>query len=286
MLEAVDNRAQTSAETFNVTLTRHGILAAVFGLVTGIGAGLIGVGGGEFRMPVLMWLFGNHVKIAAGVNLVVGLFTVCLSLFRRWGLHQWAFNDYMLMAAFGVPSLFGAVLGARQAHRISSPMLRIIVCAYLIIVGAWMLLEGIAHTEVVLLNPSGLSRLILAALLGFVIATVSGALGVAGGEMRIPALLYLFAVPIKTAGTISLMVSIPTVAAGAAAYRRLGHIPNGVLLIAVLMALGSLVGVLVGTSLLQHADKHTLKAVLGAILLLATIGVAFSSHSSIREGKL
>jgi hypothetical protein len=33
--------------------------------------------------------------------------------------------------------------------------------------------------------------------------------------MRIPALPYLFAMPVKIAGTISLMASIPTVAAGA-----------------------------------------------------------------------
>jgi uncharacterized membrane protein YfcA len=33
-----------------VTLAVHGSLAAVFGVVTGATAGLIGVGGGEFRI--------------------------------------------------------------------------------------------------------------------------------------------------------------------------------------------------------------------------------------------
>jgi uncharacterized membrane protein YfcA len=37
--------------------------------------------------------------------------------------------------------------------------------------------------------------------------------------------MYPFAMPIKAAGTISLLVSIPTVAAGALTYRRLGHVP-------------------------------------------------------------
>jgi uncharacterized membrane protein YfcA len=87
-------------------------------------------------------------------------------------------------------------------------------------------------------------------------------------------LLYFFAVPIKSAGTISLMVSIPTVAAGAGAYRKLGHIPNEVLLIAVLMAVGSIIGVFLGVSFLPYTDKHILKGVLGIILLLATVGVA------------
>jgi uncharacterized protein len=106
--------------------------------------------------------------------------------------------------------------------------------------------------------------------LGFVIAAASGALGVAGGEMRIPVLMYLFAVPVRTAGTISLLASIPTVAAGAFTYRRLGHIPNRVLVLSLLMGAGSIIGVLIGAALLPLVDKHTLKVLLGLILLVAT----------------
>jgi uncharacterized membrane protein YfcA len=88
--------------------------------------------------------------------------------------------------------------------------------------------------------------------------------------MRIPALMYLFAMPVKVAGTVSLIASIPTVAAGATAYRRLGHLPNRVAVLSVLMGVGSLIGVLVGASLLPYVNKHTLKALLGVILLAAT----------------
>ena len=70
------------------------------------------------------------------------------------------------------------------------------------------------------------------------------------------------------------MVSIPTVAAGALTYRRLGHVPNRVLLIAIVMAGGSLVGVLIGTSLLPLVNKHVLKGILGLILLLAAAALA------------
>ena len=88
--------------------------------------------------------------------------------------------------------------------------------------------------------------------------------------MRIPALIYLFGLPIKPAGTVSLLVSIPTVAAAALTYRRLGHIPNKVLAVAAVMGVGSIVGVLIGAALLPYIDKHTLKGILGAVLLAAT----------------
>jgi uncharacterized protein len=257
-----------------LTLAVHGSLAAVFGVITGAAAGLIGVGGGEFRIPFLLYLFGSEVKTAAGVNLVVGLFTVCLAFIRRWEQHAWAAEDIMLAAVFTVASLFGAVLGARQAHRWSSPFLRKIVCLYMLVVGAWMISEALSQTDHVLLSPQGITKILLAALCGLAIAAVSAALGVAGGEMRIPALMYLFAMPITAAGTISLLVSIPTVAAGALTYRRLGHVPNRVLLIAVVMAGGSLAGVIIGTSLLPLVNKHVLKGILGIILLLATAALA------------
>ena len=82
--------------------------------------------------------------------------------------------------------------------------------------------------------------------------------------------MYLFAMPVKTAGTISLIASIPTVAAGAFTYRRLGHIPNRVLVLSLLMGAGSIIGVLIGAALLPLVDKHTLRVLLGLILLVAT----------------
>jgi uncharacterized membrane protein YfcA len=69
---------------------------------------------------------------------------------------------------------------------------------------------------------------------------------------------------------VSLIASIPTVAAGALTYRKLGHIPNRVLRLSLFMGVGSLLGVLVGAALLPLVDKHTIKALLGVILLIAT----------------
>jgi uncharacterized membrane protein YfcA len=137
-----------------------------------------------------------------------------------------------------------------------------------------MLYESIAHAEHVLLEPTGTLRWTLAAAIGFAIALVSGVLGVAGGEMRIPALLYLFGVPIVEAGTLSLAVSIPTVVAGAFTDRRLGGIPDSVIRVALLMGIASAVGVLVGAALVPYASREVIKGALGVVLLLATVRLA------------
>jgi len=246
-------------------------IVLVAGLLTGTAAGLIGVGGGEFRIPVLVQLLGFPLKLAAGANLVIGLFTVIVGVWRRWGQHQWSTDDLALVGVMAIASLLGAVLGCLLRGKLPFRPLKWFVCAYLVVVGLWMLYESIAHVEHVLLEPTGATRYALATGFGFLIAFVSGVLGVAGGEMRIPTLLYLFAVPIKEAGTLSLAVSIPTVAAGAVTDWRLGQIPNAALMVAGLMGAASVAGVLVGAALLPYADRDTLKALLGLVLVLATV---------------
>jgi uncharacterized membrane protein YfcA len=253
---------------------RHRLIAGVSGFLTGIAAGFIGVGGGEFRIPVLVSLLKFPLKLAGGVNLVVGLFTVALGVLRRWGQQPLTRDDLLLVGIMGAVSLAGAALGVVGRERMTVRPLRVVVCVYLIVVGVWMLYESIAHVEHVLMQPTGISRWTLAALIGFVIAVVSGVLGVAGGEMRIPALLYLFGIPIVEAGTLSLAVSIPTVAAGAFTERTVGGIPNSVLRIAWILGVASAFGVLIGAALLPYADRDTIKGALGAVLLLATVRLA------------
>jgi uncharacterized membrane protein YfcA len=267
------------------SLAGAGLIAFGVGIVLGTAAGLIGVGGGEFRIPVLLFMFRLEVKTAAGVNLIVGFFTVAVAFLRRWGQQALPTEDLALAGILVGASLIGSLVGARQAHRLPARPLKWIVVAYLLAVGTWMMIEAVAHAEAVFLHPEGVARWALAAVVGFVIAVVSSSLGVAGGEMRIPALMYLFGYGIKEAGTISLLASIPTVGAGAVAYRRMGHIPNPALAVALFMAVGSLLGVLLGTSLLPLVNPHLLKGLLGAILLLATVCLALPALFT-RKGRV
>lgn len=254
------------------TPASRNVAGSALGLLTGFAAGLIGVGGGEFRLPGLLYLL-RDVRSTAAVNLVVGLFTVSLSLGRRWSTLSMSGEWLLIAGIFAIASAVGSIVGVLGTRRWASPLLRRIVQSYLVVVGLWMLFEALTGTSHGIVLPPGVARGAVAFGLGFVIAVVSGALGVAGGEIRIPALHYLFGLSLVEAGTISLAASIPTVAAGAVAYRRLGYLPRPVLGIAGVVAAASLIGVLGGTSALPFVDRHTLKGILGAILLLAALGV-------------
>src|SRR5437588_3883777 len=98
--------------TFQLITARKAFIAVTSGFVTGAAAGLIGVGGGEFRIPVLVQLLGFPLKLAGGINLVIGLFTVVLGVFRRWGQHSFTQDDLVLMSIIACVSVAGTALGA------------------------------------------------------------------------------------------------------------------------------------------------------------------------------
>jgi uncharacterized protein len=259
-----------------VALPPRAGIVALTATVTGAAAGFIGVGGGEFRIPVLVDWLRLPLTSAGAVNLLIGLFTVALSLYRRGGLQGMTGDDIALVAVMGAVSLVGAGFGTYVRDTVRKRPLKTAICVYLGLVGAWMLYEAIAHREHVLLTPEGFTRLVLAAVVAFPIATLSGVFGVAGGEMRIPALMYLFGVPIATAGTLSLAVSLPTLAAGVFTDRRLGSLDNTFLRVGVLMGIASAAGVLIGAALISYADRNLIKGALGIILLLSTWHLATS----------
>ncbi len=250
-------------------------VASLFGLIIGFVAGLIGVGGGEFRLPVLVGLLGLSVPAAAGVNLVIGLVTVIAALLTRT-LASVPSSIIFILAAMSLGSIAGAYFGAHLTKKIDEKYLKRFLIVFLVIMGLKLVTEPFLHFEFYL-SPAFPLDIVLSTVFGALIGVVSGALGVAGGEMRIPTLMYAFSLPIKMAGTASLLVSIPTILAGAFKHNRMGHIEKDGWMVALAMGAPSVVGAFVGGKLHAYVGDETLKMVLGIILLLATVRMIYPS---------
>ena len=98
-------------------------------------------------------------------------------------------------------------------------------------------------------------------------------LGVAGGELIIPILVFVFGADIKTAGTLSVLISAPIVLVGIARHVLTGHFRSRSLLayLVLPMSLGSAAGALVGGYAAAWAPGDTLRLVLAAILALSAV---------------
>lgn len=247
-------------------------IASLTGFFIGFAAGLVGVGGGEFRLPVLVGVLGFSIPLAANVNLIVGVITVIVGLLRRvqTGFLLPGILDVIFTMCIG--SVLGAYLGAWLTGKIKEKYLKIFLAIFLVCLGIKLITEPYIPLGAAF-SPSFPINIILGASFGILIGVVCGALGVAGGELRIPAFMYAFSIPIKSAGTASLLVSIPTVLSGAFKHTKMGHLNKEGKIICLSMGVPAAIGSYLGASALVHVSEEHLKLLLGIILLVATVRV-------------
>lgn len=238
-------------------------VASVSGVVIGFLSGLIGVGGGEYRAPVLIYALKLSAKFAIAANLLIGLFTVTISFIRREG---WLLPKQVLLISLVmmITSIIGSYLAAHTTRKLKDSFLKRSLGVLLIVASIKVFLDS--HHFVEDFNVST-GALILAAVMGFLIGGLSGFLGIAGGEFRIPTLLLIFGMGIKTAGTANLLISIPTVMAGFIKHKKLNHVDKRSLQISLWMGVFSVVGAILGASLLVVVPEEILLRVLSVMMM-------------------
>ncbi|HXZ02845.1 MAG TPA: sulfite exporter TauE/SafE family protein [Stellaceae bacterium] len=200
---------------------RRAIAAFAGGAVIGVLGGMIGLGGAEFRLPLLIGAFGFPALEAVILNKAMSLIVVAAALpFRANTVPFAAIADTWAVAANLLGgSLLGAWMGASWATRLRSETFYKVIAILLVAIAVVLLLAHDAAAGSV--PPFADGSLIVAGLLaGFVIGVVAALLGVAGGELLIPTLILLFGMDIKLAGSLSLVVSLPTMLTSFARYSR------------------------------------------------------------------
>jgi uncharacterized membrane protein YfcA len=248
-----------------------------FGVPIGTLGGLIGLGGAEFRLPVLTGVLGYRPRQAVALNLAVSLVTVVAAAGIRAGTQAWQpVVEMVPVAAATAGAVLAAYAGIGVVHRISEDLLRRLILVLLVTIGVALIVEAFLPQRVGgLLGSSGVVALLVAGGCGLAIGTVSSLLGVAGGELIIPTLLFLFGADIVTAGTVSLLISLPTVAVGVArhARRRTYQDRADLTTTVVPMGVGSVIGAVIGGLLVGIAPDAFLKVLLDAILIVSATRV-------------
>jgi uncharacterized membrane protein YfcA len=259
---------------------RSPVAALLYGAPIGLLGGLIGLGGAEFRLPVLAGVFGYAARRAVALNLAISLVTVVSALLIRGGTLSFA---PLLGLVPGIASMIaGAVsaayVGTALVHRVSERLLERVILMFLVVIGSALIVEAFLPQDVPGLLPDALPvRVVAAVFFGLGIGLVSSLLGVAGGELIIPTLVFAFGVGIKTAGTASLLISLPTVAVGVLRHRKLGSFAESADLTRTVapMGAGSVIGAVAGGFLVGVVAASVLKFVLGVILIVSAVRIFY-----------
>ncbi len=224
---------------------------ALTGIFAGFLAGYLGIGGGLVLVPALSWLFSRDpatadmaVQMAVATSLATMLFTSMSSLLahHRRGAILWSLVRQM------IPGLLaGALLGSLIADRIGNAALGNVFGVFAFLVGVQMLRGS---------RPTGSGSLpgqLSVAGTGFGIGTLSSLLGIGGGSMTVPWMLWhgqrvqnavataaACGYPIAIAGTLGFVV----LGEGASTAPSLGYVHLPALAgVAVFSVLGAPLGV-------------------------------------------
>lgn len=253
-------------------------LNAFVGFVVGLAGGLVGLGGAELRLPYLAGTLRLPLKKAIPVNLAVSLITLLAALpTRLYTLRTASLTPFLYeTTALGLGAVLGAYAGVNGLRRLSPGALTRAVFALLLALGLVMIAESAGSFAPLGLVPdTRLVRIVSGLALGVAIGAISGLLGVAGGEVIIPTLILGFGAPIKTAGSLSQMVSIPTVITGFVRHYRAGSLNDREIATRLIlpMGLGAIAGGIGGGLLSSLAPSGLLKAMLGVILIGSSVKV-------------
>lgn len=248
------------------------IIAFLFSIPIGTLGGLIGLGGAEFRLPVLVGVLQKRVKSALPLNLAISLVTVVSSLlFRNRSIPLEGITRYLpVILAMISGAIPAAYLSAAITQKISTTQLRKTIFVILLMIGLLLMVESFLHPNGVRLLPSILLiELISGVLFGVLIGVFSSTLGVAGGELIIPTLIFMYGIDAKIAGSASLLISLPTILSGITRYssignyRELNEFPQTILP----MSVGSIIGASIGGWFVGFVSTSLIKLILGCILI-------------------
>ncbi|MHC4113934.1 MAG: sulfite exporter TauE/SafE family protein [Planctomycetota bacterium] len=285
-----------------ITYLGSSIIALFIGFLTGI----FGVGGGFLMAPSLIILLGIPPNIAVGADLVVIFINSSFGMYKRRGTGT---VDVKLGVTLAGGSIFGVLIGVQIMESLKSlapvtilgkeqsPLqyfilwlfLLLLVCIIVLLlfdlyrsggrapekrVGLFAKIKIPPYAHFGSLEEPRLA-IIPIVLLGCAAGILTGLLGVGGGVIIMPALIYLIGQrSVKAAGTSLLLVWISSMVAST------GHIAHGN--IKPLLLAGMLIGGIIGTNFGTHIGlKLTgpkIRFYFVYVVIAATILVAFKLY--------
>lgn len=252
----------------------------LLGVAAGLLAGLLGVGGGLVLVVALVWLLPAHgvpADQAMHVALATSLASIVVTgLSSSWSHHRRGSVRWRCVAWLVPGMLLGGLAGSALATALDGALLRWLVAGYCLLAAAQLTWgQPRPRTE-----ASGDPRGWPLAAAGTGIGGVSAVVGIGGGSMTVPLLVWLGVAPVRAVGT-SAACGIFIGLASATGYAALGPaqgLPPGSLGYVYLPAAAGIAAASVlvaplGTRLAHAISGPALKRVFAAFLVLVGLSL-------------
>lgn len=160
------------------------LLLIPIGLIAGLMAGLLGIGGGLVIVPVLMFFYSRYglfpetiMQTAIGTSLAVIIVTSVASIY---GHHKKRSVNWDLVLAFAPGLVVGGVVGAFIVTQVGSVLLKYFFGVFEILIGLQFIMNF--KIKLAFQLPGRMGQNIV----GLIIGLMSALLGIGGGTMTVP----------------------------------------------------------------------------------------------------
>jgi len=274
---AVSTLALTGSDLSGIQLSG----LAIMSLIVGVVGGIVGIALGVVRLPV-MTAIGVDPLIAASTNLFV---SVLGSFAGSWPAILQNRIVYRVVLVIGLPAIAGSFFGGLYADIVSRTVLLTIVALLLVWSSVMMITRAMAElrsdesppeTSDPNVGRGDLNRktIVREGLVGFVIGLIGGAVGLALGVLRMPALIHVLKMrPSLAAGTNLAL----TILVGTSGFT--GHLIRNRVDWLLVTAIGvpAMIGMLAGSKMGGNTDPTKLRLVVGIVLLVVSPLVFFDA---------
>ena len=178
------------------------ILAWIGALFVGLSLGLLGSGGSILTVPVLIYLAGEHEKVAIAESLgIVGAISFA-------GFIPYAFKKqvhWQSVILFGLPGMVGTYIGAIASGYVSATF-QLLLFAAVMLVAAVMMFRDKKDNLMIDGQPKVAHAWWKIMIEGLLVGVLTGLVGVGGGFLIVPALVLLSGLPMGLAVGTSLLI--------------------------------------------------------------------------------
>ena len=262
----------TDLALFGSDLTTVQLISlAVMSLLVGVVGGIVGIALGVVRLPV-MTAVGLDPLMAASTNLFV---SVLGSVAGSWPAILQNRIVFRVVIVIGIPAIAGSFVGGLYADLVSRMILLLIVAVLLVWSSLMMIVRAVAELRNRLSSDedgdprSGRGDLnsktvVRESVLGFVIGLMGGAVGLALGVLRMPALVHVLKMKPSLAAGTNLAL---TILVGTSGFT--GHLISGRVdwLLVSVIGIPAMIGMFAGSRMTGTVDAVKLRLVLGIVLL-------------------
>ena len=242
-----------------------GQAAAMFlALLIGVSLGALGSGGSIITLPILVYVAGIAPKAAVGMSMAIVGGTSFFGCCVNWRRGNFCPKPALL---FGVTGMLGAYIGSTGTHLISSHVLMLLFSLLMLLVGVRMIVvrtPAVAHNVV-----RSIYRCIP---VGFVVGLITGFLGVGGGFLIVPALVWFAGLDLRRAIGTSLAIITLNSASGLAGQLRYSH-PDWHLTGAFLLC--ALIGMGVGVTVSKRTPDRALRTAFAVVVIGVGLAVGW-----------